>query len=128
MGSLGMWEIVALAVLALLIFGPDRLPGIARTVGQTISKLKVEANKTMSELREAAGVDDDIAQLAREAKDLSSSLKDVKKSTAGALMSGVTAVNEATSLEKPKSPGGPTEQPRTLAYTPGAAPFDPDAT
>lgn len=124
MGSLGFGEILALAVLALLIFGPDRLPTIARQLGSTVARFRQEANKTMGELREAAGVDEDIATLAREAKEVSSSLRDVKKTAAGALMGGVEAVNTAG---KPVDAGGPTDL-TALAYTPGEAPFDPDAT
>ena len=48
MGSLGFWEIVGLAVLALFIFGPERLPGMARTAGKTIASVRREATKTRS--------------------------------------------------------------------------------
>jgi sec-independent protein translocase protein TatB len=41
-----------LAVLALLIFGPERLPGIARSVGQTIGRIRREATSTFDALRE----------------------------------------------------------------------------
>ena len=33
MFDIGFWEIVIIAVLALVIAGPERLPGIARTIG-----------------------------------------------------------------------------------------------
>lgn len=52
--DLGFWEMVALAVLALLIFGPERLPGIARSVGQTIGRIRAEANSTFQALRDEA--------------------------------------------------------------------------
>ena len=129
MGSLGFGEIVALAVLALMIFGPDRLPGIAKQVGTTVARFRQEANKTLGELRDAAGVDDDVATLAREAKEISANLRDVKKSATGALMSGLDAVNEAGEGEKPQSAGGPTPVVAAVAsFTPGDAPYDPDAT
>jgi sec-independent protein translocase protein TatB len=50
--DLGFWEMAALAVLALLIFGPERLPGIARSVGQTIGRIRAEANSTFQALRD----------------------------------------------------------------------------
>lgn len=135
MGSVGFWELVGLAVLALFIFGPERLPGIARTVGKTVAQVRREANKTLTDLRDAAGLDEDIASLAKEARELSTSLRDVKKSTAAAIMGplGDTAdeVREAKALAEGKtvSNGGP----RDLAMSaqglvPGDAPFDPDAT
>lgn len=50
--DVGFWEMFMLAVLALLIFGPERLPGIARTVGQTIGRIRREATSTFDALRE----------------------------------------------------------------------------
>jgi sec-independent protein translocase protein TatB len=45
---------VMLAVLALLIFGPERLPGIARSVGQTIGRIRREASSTFAALSDEA--------------------------------------------------------------------------
>lgn len=50
--DIGFWEMFMLAVLALLIFGPERLPGIARSVGQTIGRIRREATSTFDALRE----------------------------------------------------------------------------
>ena len=40
MGSLGLPEIAFIAVLALLIFGPKKLPEIGRTVGRGIAEFR----------------------------------------------------------------------------------------
>ena len=111
MGSLGFWEIFALAVLALMIFGPDRLPGMARNAGKMISGFRREANKTVAELKEAAGIDEDVHQLVREAKQVKSSLADVRKTATSALM--------GTDDGKTAAAAGPTGLP---------APFDADGT
>jgi sec-independent protein translocase protein TatB len=52
--DVGFWEMFMLAVLALLIFGPERLPGIARSVGQTIGRIRREATNTFDALRDEA--------------------------------------------------------------------------
>jgi sec-independent protein translocase protein TatB len=52
--DVGFWEMFMLAVLALLIFGPERLPGIARSVGQTIGRIRREASSTFAALSEEA--------------------------------------------------------------------------
>ena len=52
--DVGFWEMIMLAVLALLIFGPERLPGIARSVGQTIGRIRREATNTFDALRDEA--------------------------------------------------------------------------
>ena len=36
-------------VLALLVFGPDKLPGMARSVGKTLNQLKTMASEAKSE-------------------------------------------------------------------------------
>jgi len=33
MFDVGFWELVVIAVVALIVFGPDKLPGLARTLG-----------------------------------------------------------------------------------------------
>jgi TatA/E family protein of Tat protein translocase len=40
MGSLGLPEIAFIAILALLIFGPKKLPEIGRTVGRGIAEFR----------------------------------------------------------------------------------------
>lgn len=77
--DLGFWEMVTLAVLALLIFGPERLPGIARSVGQTIGRLRAEANSTFQTLRDEADLSElrDInSELQREANELRTLTRD----------------------------------------------------
>lgn len=39
-GPLGMWEVIFILVLALLIFGPKRLPQIGRTLGRGIAEFR----------------------------------------------------------------------------------------
>lgn len=40
LGSLGMPELLIIAVVALLIFGPKRLPQMGRAVGDTIREFR----------------------------------------------------------------------------------------
>ncbi|HWH30550.1 MAG TPA: twin-arginine translocase TatA/TatE family subunit, partial [Mycobacteriales bacterium] len=46
----GFWEWVFLAVLALLVFGPERLPKMAQSAGEMIARFKREAAGTLDEL------------------------------------------------------------------------------
>ena len=126
MGSLGFGELIALAVLALFIFGPDRLPGVARTVGKTVAQVRREATKTLGELKDAAGLDEDVAELAREARELRSTITGAKRTAANAIMNPVGAAKDEI---KGLSAGGPAAAAMTAAgLVPGDAPFDPDAT
>lgn len=126
MGSLGFGELIALAVLALFIFGPDRLPGVARTVGKTVAQVRREATKTLGELKDAAGLDEDVTELAREARELRATLNDAKRSAANAVLNPVDAAKKEI---KGLSAGGPADMVADPAgLVPGDAPFDPDAT
>ncbi|MEM1247371.1 MAG: twin-arginine translocase TatA/TatE family subunit [Acidobacteriota bacterium] len=39
-GPLGFWEVLFIVVLALLIFGPKKLPEVGRTVGRGMSEFR----------------------------------------------------------------------------------------
>ncbi len=39
-GPLGVWEVLFILVLALLIFGPKRLPEVGRTIGRGVSEFR----------------------------------------------------------------------------------------
>jgi len=40
MFDLGFWELMLIAMITLLVVGPDRLPGLARTAGLWMGKLR----------------------------------------------------------------------------------------
>lgn len=47
MFDVGFWEVSLIAIVALVVVGPDRLPGMTRTAGQLIGRAK----RTMRELK-----------------------------------------------------------------------------
>jgi sec-independent protein translocase protein TatB len=110
----GMWEIVFLAILALLIFGPERLPGMARGLGKTIGNFKREAQSTMDELKRAADL--------QEVRDLQEDLR----GTAGDLRAAAAVGPIASGASARELPEGAGAEPTARALLP--APFDPDAT
>jgi sec-independent protein translocase protein TatB len=58
MPQIGPLEIIVVAVLALIVFGPQRLPEIARTVGRFLNEMRRMANEVKTEFRE--GLDDPV--------------------------------------------------------------------
>ena len=40
MFDIGFWEITTIAVIALLVIGPDKLPGVARTAGKWVGRAR----------------------------------------------------------------------------------------
>lgn len=131
----GFAEFAVLGVLALLIFGPDRLPDMARNAGQMIAKFKREASVTLDELKRAADLDE-LRGVADELRGVGSELR----SSGTDLQRVGSDLNRSLSL----SPG-PDEAATSPASGPGdtgapfdgapfdeasfdEAPFDPDAT
>ncbi|MDH5560852.1 MAG: Sec-independent protein translocase protein TatB [Deltaproteobacteria bacterium] len=59
MFNIGMTEMIIIGIIALVILGPSRLPGVARTIGKGLAELRRHTNefkRTVSqELDEAAG-------------------------------------------------------------------------
>jgi Tat protein translocase TatB subunit len=49
-GSLGGSEVIVLFVLALLLFGPRRLPEIGRTIGKAVAEFRKATNEFRSSL------------------------------------------------------------------------------
>ncbi|WP_028308106.1 twin-arginine translocase TatA/TatE family subunit [Desulfitibacter alkalitolerans] len=48
-GPLGMWEIVLILIIALIIFGPGKLPEVGKAVGRGIKEFKSAANSITSD-------------------------------------------------------------------------------
>lgn len=58
MPQLGPLEILTVAVIALVVFGPQRLPEIARNIGKAVNELRRMTAEVKSELREGLSADD----------------------------------------------------------------------
>lgn len=52
MFDIGFWEILIIGVVALLIVGPDRLPGLVTFVGQWVGRARRFANHMRNEIRD----------------------------------------------------------------------------
>ncbi|MDZ5623577.1 sec-independent translocase [Nocardioides bizhenqiangii] len=57
MFGIGFGELVVIAFLAVLVFGPDKLPDLAKQAGQFVRKLRNFANNARDELRSELGPD-----------------------------------------------------------------------
>jgi Tat protein translocase TatB subunit len=58
MPQVGPLEILMVGVLALLVFGPDKLPGMLRTAGRTLGEFRRISSSIKQEFREGL-LDDD---------------------------------------------------------------------
>jgi len=58
MFDIGFWELILIAVIALLIVGPDRLPGFARQAGRLVGKIRRFINNARRELEREINLDE----------------------------------------------------------------------
>lgn len=105
----GIQELLVIAVVALLVFGPDRLPEVARTAGRVVARFRSEAQRNVRDLRDLAELD----ALQRE-------LHDVREELASG---GPRGRRSSTARARPAPAAPPTPPARE-----GPAPSDPDAT
>ena len=62
-GSIGMPELIIIFVIALVIFGPRKLPELGRSLGKSLSEFKRAANEVKSTLEEEIRIDEQQASL-----------------------------------------------------------------
>jgi len=58
-GSLGMPELIVIFVIALVIFGPRKLPELGRSLGRGIAEFKKATNELQSTLEQEINADEE---------------------------------------------------------------------
>lgn len=62
-GSIGMPELIIIFVIALIIFGPRKLPELGRSLGKSLAEFKRASNELRSTLEEEIRLDEQKANL-----------------------------------------------------------------
>ena len=62
LGKIGMMEIIIILMVALIIFGPTKLPELGRSIGKSINELR-QAGK---DLRKSIDISEDIEQIEKD--------------------------------------------------------------
>tara|TARA_Y100001933_G_scaffold97816_1_gene98420 strand:+ start:313 stop:558 length:246 start_codon:yes stop_codon:yes gene_type:complete len=57
--GVGLPEVTVILILALLIFGPKKLPELGKQLGKTLESLKRASNEFQNELNKAVTVNDE---------------------------------------------------------------------
>lgn len=57
-GSIGMPELIIIFVIALIIFGPRKLPELGRSLGRSLSEFKRASNELKSTLEEEIRIEE----------------------------------------------------------------------
>lgn len=109
-----------LAVLVLVVVGPERLPGLARDAARWLGRLREFAGQSVAQLRAAADIDEVADEVSTLRRELAATREELRRS----LSEPGRTVQETV---KGVDPGGPTD--RSPAPDPTAPPpFDGEAT
>lgn len=92
-------EIATIAIVALIVIGPRRLPGVARRAGQLTRQLRGAAEDFKSDL----GTEESIAPFREAASDLSATGKTLRESLEGQLRWVDKAVDDTAEAARPKA-------------------------
>ena len=113
MFDIGLGEILILAVLGLLVFGPERLPRAAADAARTLRNVRAMASNARKDLADSAGVEFAGAQDA---------LRDLQDLHPKRMVAGIFDDDAPDTTRKPSS--------GTSSGGAGSTParFDPDAT
>ena len=82
-GSIGMPELVIILVIALIIFGPRKLPELGRSLGRSLGEFKKASNELRSTLEEEVRVEEQKDQRAKMEAEQTSAIDAAKTTSHG---------------------------------------------
>ena len=67
LGSIGMPELIIIFVIALIIFGPRKLPELGKSLGKSIAEFKKASNELRNTLEEEIRIEEQKEAVAKQA-------------------------------------------------------------
>jgi sec-independent protein translocase protein TatB len=119
--DIGFSEIVVIAVVALVVLGPEKLPKTARTLGHLFGRLQRYVNEVKRDIQREL----ELEELRKLQQNVQSAAKEIEESMASATRDverGVRDVEAALGATAESAPSGPpTETPAATPASPAAS-------
>jgi len=101
LGSIGMPELILIFVVALLVFGPKKLPELGKSLGRGLAEFK----KASEDLKKT--IEDEIEQGKKEAADVKEHVGEVRRSLQPVPAPPPAAAADASAAVPRTEPGAP---------------------
>ncbi len=113
MFDVGFSELIVIGLVALIVIGPERLPGVARTVGHLLGRLQRYVNDVKSDINREMQLDELKKlqeQVTSQARDMERQVNEQMHSVETSLNASIVQGIEETPLEPPPTavPPAPT--------------------
>src|SRR5215472_1733097 len=116
MFDVGFSEIVVIAVVALIVIGPERLPKVARTLGHMFGRLQRYVNEVKADINREMELD----ELRKLQAQVHSAARDIEQSVTSAAHEVETGVRSVEA--QLNDAAAPKEAEAPVVLTPGPAP------
>jgi len=120
MFDIGFSEILVIAVVALVVIGPERLPKTARTLGLLFGRLQRYVNEVKADISREMELDE-LRKLQREMQGAAHEFEQSMKSAADDVASGVRNVERELNAAASDAPAATASAPAAETPAPAAA-------
>lgn len=109
MFDVGFWEFLVIGVVALLVVGPERLPGLARTAGIWVGKVRRFVSSVKADIDREVRTEE-LQRILNKQNEFRNDIYDIVEETKKSVEETASELSRAENIDKPTTP--PTETPK----------------